>query len=299
MAADLKKSIAAQIFKEKTEKELELAAKIQQELLPKENESDAAREARIEKREKFEKQNALLVIQLIGAGRVLMMNTDRTWRFRYRIGDPYHHRFWGQVLRWATAKKLQAGTQFVQIGTDKPTYQVDEPVIVSAKITDSYFVPVDDKEAKINLFKGKKLVISKSLDQVDDAPGTFRVDLGKVADPGQYRIELLSPKAKKIFAGTADSSVETLISVAKPEIRSAEMSNPTADRDGLRRLTAMSGGAMVEADGRFEVLNFFNEGTKRYTEQKRYSLWDSWPMLILLIGLVATEWVLRKKGGLV
>lgn len=36
MAADLKKSIAAQVFKEKTEKELELAAKIQQELLPKE-----------------------------------------------------------------------------------------------------------------------------------------------------------------------------------------------------------------------------------------------------------------------
>ena len=56
---------------------------------------------------------------------------------------------------------------------------------------------------------------------------------------------------------------------------------------------------MVEADGRFEVVDYFAEGTKRYIEQKRFSLWDSWPMLILMIGLVATEWVLRKKGGLV
>lgn len=33
--------------------------------------------------------------------------------------------------------------------------------------------------------------------------------------------------------------------------------------------------------------------------QERMSLWDNWPVLLLLVLLMASEWVIRKKRGLV
>ena len=260
---------------------------------------DADPDKYIELKSKLEQQNALMISQRIGAGKVLMLNTDRTWRFRYQIGDTYHHRFWGQILRWASADKLQAGNEYVQIGSDKSDYKNTEPIIITTKITDTYFAPVNDPEAKVKIFRGDQLVVAKKLTRPGEAPGTYRVDLGKLSEPGQYRVELDSPAAKQIFSGSENGMVSTEFTVAKPQTQSLEMINLTADREGLTRLTSLAGGAMIEPVNRFDVLNYFNEGTRRYTEQKRYPLWDSWPMLALLIGFVATEWMLRKKGGLV
>ena len=35
-----------------------------------------------------------------GFGRVLFVGVDSTWRWRFRADSLYHHRFWGQVVRW-------------------------------------------------------------------------------------------------------------------------------------------------------------------------------------------------------
>src|SRR5262249_60166206 len=55
---------------------------------------------------KGERGNALFARQPYGFGRVLFIGLDSTWRWRYRTGDLYHHRLWGQVIRWAAAEKL-------------------------------------------------------------------------------------------------------------------------------------------------------------------------------------------------
>ena len=61
------------------------------------------------RRQAFERSHALICTQAAPPGRVMMLAFDRTWRFRYRAGDTYHHRFWGQVLRWATAGQAALG----------------------------------------------------------------------------------------------------------------------------------------------------------------------------------------------
>jgi len=272
---------------------------IEEELKPPADETVEATEQRRLKRENYEKQNSLVVVQQFGLGRVMMMNMDRTWRFRYRVGDVYHHKFWGQVLRWATAEKLQAGTDYVQIGTERINYQPTESVVVTTKLTDSFFSPIDDKEATIKVYQGANLVITKLLEPVADNPGTFRVDLGKMPGYGQFRVELDSPEAKRIFAGTDEGPVSTQITVNKPETRSAEMLEPTADRAGLARLTSIGGGAVVEADSKNKVLDYFAEGTQRYIEPHSIRLWDTWPLLAFMVMFVTVEWIIRKKGGLV
>ena len=49
---------------------------------------------------------------------------DSTWRWRYRTGDTYHHRFWGQAIRWAASDKpLVTGNEFVRFGTRDAVYR--------------------------------------------------------------------------------------------------------------------------------------------------------------------------------
>src|SRR5207244_10244232 len=67
---------------------------------------------------------ALFARQHYGFGRVLFVGLDSTWRWRYRTGDAYHHRFWGQVVRWAASDKpLVAGNEYVRFGTRAPVYR--------------------------------------------------------------------------------------------------------------------------------------------------------------------------------
>src|SRR6185369_1298157 len=52
-----------------------------------------------------ERRGAVVVRHNYGFGRVLYVGIDSTWRWRFRTGDTYHHRFWGQAIRWAASDK--------------------------------------------------------------------------------------------------------------------------------------------------------------------------------------------------
>src|SRR5260370_624295 len=75
------------------------------------------------------RDNALAALQNYGLGRVLYLGVDSTWRWRYRIGDTYHHRFWSQIIRWAASDKPQ--TRF---GTRAPVYAEGENIEVFVRL---------------------------------------------------------------------------------------------------------------------------------------------------------------------
>src|SRR4029077_17423698 len=79
--------------------------------------------------EKQSRNNALAALQNYGLGRVLYLGVDSTWRWRYRIGDTYHHRFWSQIIRWAASDKPQ--TRF---GSRAPVYAEGENVDVFVRL---------------------------------------------------------------------------------------------------------------------------------------------------------------------
>ena len=79
---------------------------------------------------------AVIAAQPYGLGKVLWIGTDGTWRFRFRTGDRYHHRFWGQVVRWAAGGTLAAGNAQVRFGPSKPRYEEGEGVTLQARISE-------------------------------------------------------------------------------------------------------------------------------------------------------------------
>src|SRR5262249_33555807 len=84
-----------------------------------------------------EREQALVVRQNYGFGRVLVVGLDSTWRWRYKVGAAYHHRFWGQVVRWAASDKpLVAGNEHVRFGTREPVYRQGQEVELSVRLGD-------------------------------------------------------------------------------------------------------------------------------------------------------------------
>jgi len=249
----------------------------------------------LRQRRDFERQNPLIVYHSVSMGQVMFLAFDHTWRLRYRIGDTYHHRFWGQVLRWATAGKLPSGTDTVKLGTDRARYAPQAPVRVRAKIARKDFTPIVSDEVSVNVFDGDKLILTKKMKYIEHSPGLYNADLGELPG-GAYRVELVAPAAKAVLEEDHVSSVSTEFTVdPSTPVEQAEL---VPDRGLLARMANLTGGAVAEPSRADRILESLGPPSQVEVERHEFVLWDSWPLLILMVMVATGEWLLRKKGGL-
>jgi hypothetical protein len=247
-------------------------------------------------RRAYERERALLTYHNAALGRVLFLSFDRTWRLRYRVGDTLHHKFWGQVLRWATADKLPAGTSFVKVGTDQPRYAPHSRIQARAKLVRNDFSPVTDADAMAAVYAGETLVTRKRLDYVPHSLGIYSADLGELPG-GTYRLELEGKQVDDLLAaeGGADSvSTDFFVESAVP----AEQVELTADRGLLEQLASLTGGIVVDPPRAADVLDALGSPIVTHRERSQWSLWDTWPLIVLAVLLAGTEWFLRKRARL-
>jgi len=245
----------------------------------------------------FQRRRALITLRSLEPGKVMFLSFDRTWRLRYRVGDTYHHKFWGQVLRWATASKLPAGTDLVKIGTSRSRYSQRQKISVTVKIVREDFSPVKSDEVAVNVFAdGKKeRVLRKKLTYVPDSPGIYTADLGMLPS-GSYRAELDAPVAKDLLA--RDNVEKIAASFSVDPSAPAEQIELSANRGLLNRLATLTGGMMTEPSQAHELLEIFGKNKRVSRQPRQYPLWDCWPLLVLIVLIAAAEWIVRKKVGL-
>jgi len=249
------------------------------------------------KRRVFQREHALITHHNVAMGKVMFLSFDRTWRLRYRIGDTYHHRFWGQVLRWATANKLPAGTETVKLGTDRTRYAPHASVRVRAKIAKKDFTPIiGNKDVAVIVSGGNlKAPLRHSLKYIENSAGMYEADIGELPS-GTYRAELDAPAAKPILAAeNVDSvSIEFSVDPSTP----AEQAELTPDRGLLSRLATLTNGTVADPARADRVLGSLGPVTEVEIERHEYVIWDSVPLLVLILLIATAEWLLRKKVGL-
>jgi hypothetical protein len=244
---------------------------------------------------RFQNDNALLLEQPAGMGEVLMLTFDHTWRLRYGAGDLYHHKLWGQVLRWATANKLPSGTSFVKIGADRARYWPGQHVRIRARIVSQDLSPVKSAEVAVKLSRDGQFVSRRQMDYRPDSPGLYQADLGAL-EAGRYVAELDAPAASDILAAENATTVQTEFSVLASTPR--ELIELSPDRGLLNSLAERTGGAVIEAARIADAADRFGPGQLVRTQKSEYAIWDHWPLLALILVLATAEWILRKKVGL-
>jgi hypothetical protein len=253
-----------------------------------------------------EKERALVVRQNYGFGRVLYVGLDSTWRWRYKTGDLYHHRFWSQVIRWAAADKpLPVGNAAVRFGAREPAYTQKQEVEIVARLTDlARQLP---PEALTGARIWRKLVDGKE-ESAALVPLTRRAAQprefdGRIRDlpPGQYEIELVIPDLGDQLTGTVgpDGKPQKLrapFEVLRPDTE--EMVNLATNWPLAEELAAKSGGKVFTPENAGELVDLLTEqvATRAYPIEHRF--WQSWLTLVLFLILLSAEWVVRKWAGL-
>jgi hypothetical protein len=242
-----------------------------------------------------------------GKGRVLFVGIDSTWRWRYKIGDKHHHRFWGQLVRWATADKLlPGGAPPIRFGTPRTIYEPGQEIEVRvrmAKELDLLPKPPPDKPYQARILR----VVDGKEEKVAVVPlaskdGQPRVLEGRLRDlpAGSYRVELdVAPLADKLHDSadpTAPKVTRSEFVVAAPP--SEEMLDLTPDWALLENLAAKSGGKVFQPENAADLVKILASAEEQVADRTPRALWEWWPTLVLILFLLTVEWVARKWAGL-
>ena len=259
--------------------------------------SDADPAAELQRRKAMESKNALVVAAQVDLGKVVMLTFDQTWRFRYGVGDTYHHRFWGQLLRWGAGESLPSGTEAVRLGTDQLTYEPGQPVVVKARLMDAEFRALVNAKVKATLTKEGKVVASGPLEYRKDSQGLYEGRFEGLNEPGSYQVELSGPEVEQLTAKDAQRTVSQKITISAAG-NAVELGDLTVDREMAARLASLSGGVVTGLPDAAKVLTLFGPETKEIEERKETSLWDNWIILAMAVGSLTLEWILRQRHAL-
>jgi hypothetical protein len=249
----------------------------------------------------------VIAAQPYGLGKVLWVGTGDTWRWRHRVGDTYHHRFWGQVVRWASAGQLTAGNALVRFGAVRPRVGEGEAAQLQARISEGVAGVRPDLLMAARVFKADQhtgrgtgeAVALVPLRAAQGLPRTFE-GAAPPLPPGAYAIRLDVPEmaaALQLDGGDPGRPApEAVLHVTARE--TSERVELAATRDPLDRLAAATGGR-VFADFEADLLPpLLHARTRTVTRTEETRLWDQPASLILFFAILTVEWVGRKRLGL-
>jgi hypothetical protein len=253
--------------------------------------------ARLASRRAREAVAAVLVTRQTGYGKVALLLTDRTWRLREGAGDVFHHRFWGNMIRWGAGPVLRAGGQRVRLGTDRLTYTPDEPVKIMVRMRDAALNPLSDETLRAEILRDGKVMTTLPLGALDGSNGFQEVAAGPYKEPGNYEVRVKGQRVEEWIAedGTGPLNVTFRVTGANSPI---EMTDTTLNRPLLQTIANLSNGRVVKPGAANELASLFVRDRRELEEVRETSLWDQWLVIGLLAGLLTAEWVVRRGGGL-
>lgn len=248
-----------------------------------------------------ERNNALIVRQNFGFGKVVFVGIDSTWRWRFKKGDTYNHRFWSQVIRWAASDRaLVAGNEYVRFGAREPVYRADEEVEIVARLSDKAKKLGPDALSGARLIRkpkpGQEEVIG--LMPLKPHPVIPRELDGSQANlpPGEYDVELVIPDMEEKLNGPDGKKLRAHFQVLPAD--TGETLDLGTNWLLMEDIAAKSGGKVFPAERAGELVELLQSrsATREYAVEQK--MWQSWWVLVLFVLLLSAEWVTRKFAGL-
>jgi uncharacterized membrane protein len=236
----------------------------------------------------------LLVNGEFGRGRVLAFAGESTYRWPMHGFEQEHKRFWRQIILWLV-RRDDLDRDDVWIKLDQRRFNPGSRVQITAGARSSTgdAITTARLDTQLVLPGGQKQPVRLSLDG-DQYVGSVEVKL-----PGDYAVELTATQeGRKLGSARAEFLVFD---------RDIELSNPAADPDQMAALAAWTKGEGGRALAPEELPQQIDEIRNRPKEYEvRQTKWqlastptDAWLFFGLFIGLLGTDWFLRKKWGLV
>ncbi len=231
----------------------------------------------------------VLAIEKVDSGKVAAFMSDSSWRWNFVLGSegkvsPHYEKFWNKLLLWFLN---DPELKDIKVKTDKPIYN-----------------PGDNASIEISTLE-ENLINPKSLPSLTYPNG----------EEGEIELERISPNRVSATAKVGENGIhkitvpldgessphndlnsgEAIFIVEPPE---KELRGPTANENILKSIAAKTGGKYITTDQGLEELNIDISRKKTITGYKTMKLWDNPLTFIVLLGLLSSEWLLRRRWGL-
>ena len=248
---------------------------------------------------------AVIAAQPYGLGKVLWVGTDGTWRWRFRTGDRFHHRYWGQVARWAASGALAAGNAHVRFGPAKSRYEEGDGVKIQARISEGIAgvgtglliaAKLFKTDAKTGAAVGEPVAIVP-LQVLSGQPRTFAGE-ALALPAGSYVVRLDVPQLAEALGleqGSGGKPLEAAVEVVSRE--SSERVELAAAHEQVEQLASATGGRVLADFEAGELAATLGSHDKRTSRVIETPLWDQPAFLIAFFGILTVEWVAQEAIG--
>jgi hypothetical protein len=231
----------------------------------------------------------VLVENRVGAGRVLMLGTAETWRWRSIDGGVLHDLFLLQLLRHAASEPFALWKAGVEFDVDRLVASPGEPIRARARR-----VPVAGVASAVS-----SAGLSAPLPPLRiERDGAIVREVALVSGESPEGSAIVRDLSEGTYRFSLDGDASLAIDVLVAQSDERELADVSGDADLLQRLADASGGAVYRPSQARELVAALQSLPAREPPTRTVSLWSSWYWLGLVVGCLSLEWALRKHRGM-
>ncbi len=241
-----------------------------------------------------EEDTPVIAVHRYGQGKVLAIAAQGLWQWDLMMWgsggtNEAYERLWNNAVRWMTVRE---GSRRIRVASDKLQYRGGEAVRFDGQIYDENYRPVDRADLTVTVRSDRDGEDALQLDLTSTGQGYGRY-AGRLQflPTGEYRFDATA-ELNGVPLGTESGG----FTVGET---GGEFDRTRMNRKLLGQLADMTGGQFYLASdiGRMAEDLAFDEISVE--ETRTFAWWNHPASLMLLIGLLTGEWLIRRYFGLV
>jgi uncharacterized membrane protein len=234
----------------------------------------------------------LLVEERYGRGRTMALLASDTWRWRMMLEfkDKSFETFWRNLMRYMVGSTPRP----VEASTERSFYGTSEQVQIRAEVADEKYVRINDAIVSAHVVAPSGRAMDVPMKQAVEGGFEGYACGFRPEEDGLYRVEVNARRpGSKPGATLAPAETSFIAGPLNREARGAAQ-----NRELLKRIASETGGGYYTPAQVNKLIDDLTHTESASSIRVSYDLWDMPINFLLVVGLAAGEWFIRKRKGL-
>jgi uncharacterized membrane protein len=234
------------------------------------------------------RKTPLLVTENYGRGRTVLFSTEGSWRWKMWLphDDKTHATFWQQILRHLVTDTPGQVTST----TPKPVLSDETKVPLRVEVRDKQYKPVTNAKVQARFMAPDGASATVELTPQPLEEGIYS---------GEWTAEKPGTYVADIIAGREQEEIGRDVVTFRREDGVAENFHTSQNRELLEKLSEQTGGRYYKPGEASKLANEISYSEAGISTRETRDLWDMPAIFLLALGILACEWLLRRRWGVV
>ena len=230
----------------------------------------------------------LLITQNYGHGRTAVFATSGSWRWQMQqpLADMTHETFWQQMLRWTVA----ASPGRLVVSTPKSLLADETKLRLRAEARDKAYQVAGDADVRAHIMGPDGLSDDVVLRPDPQERGVFVADW-EAPKPGSYLAEVVSRRGEEELGRD--------VLTFRREDGIAENFHTEQNRELLEKLSQQTGGRYYRPNEAGRLASEIEYSESGISVRETRDLWNMPIVFLVALMLRSSEWLLRRKWGVI